>query len=194
MGAQRITRISIIAALYAGCTLVAMLFLGWMSWGVVQFRISEAVTILALFTADAIAGLTLGCIVANLGNMAFTGMGAMGLLDVVFGALATALGSWFSWKFRDRPALAVAGPVISNALIIPTYLPLIMRGMGFYTIPFTSIALDSNYLAMYLFGVVSVGLGEAAVMYLLGLPTYRALCKTSFPERFQQGQGEDVAL
>ena len=162
LGARRVARIAMIAALYAALSLVAMLFLGGLAWGPVQFRISEAVTVLALFTSDAIPGLT---------------------LDVCFGSLATLLGALFSWHFRDRPALAVLGPVISNALIVPAYLPLMLQGMGFYTIPFTSISLDGAYLPMFLFGLVATGLGEAVVMYVLGLPLYHALKGASLEER-----------
>ena len=50
-----------------------------------------------------------------------------------------------------------------------------VQGLGYYTIPFTSIALDGLYLPMYLFGVVATGLGEALVMYVLGLPLLSAL-------------------
>ena len=183
LGARRVARIAMIAALYAALSLVAMLFLGGLAWGPVQFRISEAVTVLAMFTSDAIPGLTLGCVIANVANIALSGTGTLGLLDVVFGSLATLMGATFSWRFRDRPALAVLGPVIANALIVPAYLPLMLQGMGFYTIPFTSISLDGAYLPMYLFGIVATGLGEAVVMYALGLPLHHALKSASLAER-----------
>ncbi len=174
-----------IAAVYAATTLVVMLFLGWMSWGPVQFRISEALTVLALFTADAIPGLWLGCIVANVANIALSGVGTLGLLDVVFGSLATALGAWFSWHFRNRPAIAVLGPVLANAIIVPAYLPFMLQGLGFYTIPFTSINLEGAYVPMYLFGFVATGLGEAAVMYLLGLPLYNVLKRAPLADQLR---------
>ena len=82
-----------IAAVYASLTLVTVLFLGSLAWGPVQLRISEAVCVLALFTSDAIPGLALGCVIANLANIVISGTGTLGLLDVVFGALATALGA-----------------------------------------------------------------------------------------------------
>ena len=78
--AQRLARIGIIAALYAALTLAALLFLGGLAWGPVQFRISEAVVVIALFTADAIPGLTLGCVIANLANMVISGTGAFGIV------------------------------------------------------------------------------------------------------------------
>lgn len=183
MDTRRIAHIAMIAAVYAGTTLVVILFLGWMAWGPIQFRISEALTVLALFTADAIPGLTLGCVIANVANIALSGVGTLGLLDVVFGSLATALGALFSWHFRDRPALAVAGPVLANALIVPAYLPFMLQGLGFYTIPFTSINLEGAYPLMYLFGFVATGIGEAAVMYLLGLPLYHALARTPLAQQ-----------
>ncbi len=183
LGARRTARIAMIAALYASLTLVAMLFLGGLAWGPVQFRISEAACVLAMLTFDAVPGLTLGCVIANVANIALSGAGTLGLLDVVFGSLATLLGALFSWRFRDKPAVAVLGPVLANALIVPAYLPLMLQGMGFYTIPFTSISLDGAYLPMYLFGFVATGIGEAVVLYALGLPLYYALAKTSLVER-----------
>lgn len=192
MDSRRVARIAMIAAVYGGCTLVAMLFLGWMSWGPIQLRISEALTILALFTADAIPGLTLGCVIANVANIALAGVGTLGLLDVVFGSLATLLGAMFTWRFRNRPALAVLGPVIANALIVPAYLPIMLQGLGFYTIPFTSIDLEGAYVPMYLFGFVATGIGEAAVMYFLGLPLYKALARTPLAKQLG-GEEQGIA-
>ena len=186
--ARRVSRIGMIAATYAALTLVALLFLGSLAWGPVQFRISEAVCVLALFTADAIPGLALGCALANLANIVLSGTGMLGMLDVVFGTLATALGAWFTWRNRCRPALALMGPVIANALIVPAYLPLMLQGIGFYTIPFTNIAIDGAYPAMYLFGLVTTALGEAVVMYALGLPLARALGKTSLPRQLDAAE------
>lgn len=177
--ARRVARIGMIAAVYAALTLVALLFLGSLAWGPVQLRVSEALCVLALFTADAVPGLALGCALANLANIVFSGTGMLGMLDVVFGTLATGLGAWFTWKFRRRPAVAVLGPVLANALIVPAYLPLLLQGIGFYTIPFTNISIDGAYPAMYAFGLVATGIGEAIVMYVLGLPLARALGKTS---------------
>ena len=130
---------------------------------------------LAVLTPAAVPGLTVGCIIANRMALAINGTGALGMLDVVFGSLATFLGALWCWKMRERPKLALLGPVIANALIVPAYLPLLLQGLGYYTIPFTSIALDGLYLPMYLFGVVATGLGEALVIYVLGLPLLSAL-------------------
>ena len=180
MKSQFIARTGVIAAAYAVCTLVALLFLGSLAWGPVQFRISEALCVLALFTPAAIPGLTLGCVIANLANIVLSGTGMIGMLDVVFGSLATFFGALGMWKLRKHRVLALACPVLANALIVPAYLPLMLMGVGFYTVPFTSISLDGAWGLMYLFGLVSTGIGEAVIMYVLGHPLARSLERTSF--------------
>ncbi len=172
-----IAQSGMIAAVYAACTLFVIFALQGLAWGPVQFRVSEALCVLALFTPAAVPGLTAGCALANLIAMAFNGKGALGLLDVFFGSAATLVGALICRRFAEKPAIALMGPVVANALIVPAYLPIILQGLGFYTIPFTTITLDGVYLAMYLFGVVSVGIGEAVVVYLLGYPLSRCLAR-----------------
>lgn len=180
MKSQYIAHVAVIAAVYAVCTLFALLFLGSLAWGPVQFRVSEALCVLALFTPAAVPGLTLGCAIANVANIALSGTGMLGMLDVVFGSLATFAGALFTYKMRDRPLLAIAGPVLTNALIVPAYLPILLKATGFYTIPFTSIALDGSWIFMYLFGLITTGAGEAVVLYVLGYPLARSLAKTPY--------------
>ena len=178
MKSNYLARVGVIAAAYAACTLIALLFLGSLAWGPIQFRVSEALCVLALFTPAAIPGLTLGCVIANVMNIVISGTGMLGMLDVVFGSLATFAGALFTWKMRRHPLVALAGPVLANALIVPAYLPLLLQGVGFYTIPFTTISIDNSWLFMYLFGLVTTGLGEAVIMYVLGYPLARSLAKT----------------
>ena len=178
MKSNYLARVGVIAAVYAACTLIALLFLGSLAWGPIQFRVSEALCVLALFTPAAIPGLTLGCVIANVMNIVISGTGMLGMLDVVFGSLATFAGALFTWKMRRHPLVALAGPVLANALIVPAYLPLLLQGVGFYTIPFTTISLDNSWLFMYLFGLVTTGAGEAVIMYVLGYPLARSLAKT----------------
>lgn len=180
MKSNEIAQVGVIAAVYAACTLIALLFLGSLAWGPVQFRVSEALCVLALFTPAAVPGLTLGCAIANIANIAFSGTGMLGLLDVIFGSLATCAGAAFTWKMRGRPAVALAGPVIANALIVPAYLSILLQATGFYTIPFTSISLDGAWPFMYLFGLVATGVGEAVIMYVLGYPLGKSLARTPY--------------
>ncbi len=186
MTSHTVVRIALIAALNCALTLICLLALSGLAWGPIQFRVSEAVCVLALFMPEAISGLTLGCVLANIINITVSGAGALGLLDVVFGSFATALGAWFTWHYRNRPLLALAGPVVANALIVPAYLPLLLSGLGFYTIPFTTIALDNSYVFMYIFGVVTIGIGEGVVIYAIGYQVYRVLAACHFDRFIKQ--------
>jgi uncharacterized membrane protein len=176
--ATRVARAGMIAAVYAALTVLCLTLLQGLAWGPVQLRLSEAVCVLAALTPTAVPGLAIGCAIANLIGIALTGSGALGLLDVVFGSLATLLGALWMRRFREHDGLALLGPVLANALIVPAYLPLILAAFGFYTIPFTNIDLAGSWPLMYLFGFVAIGLGEALVVYALGLPLLRALRAT----------------
>jgi uncharacterized membrane protein len=171
-------RAGMIAAVYAALTVLCLTLLQGLAWGPVQLRLSEVVCVLAILTPAAVPGLTIGCIIANLIGIALNGSGALGLLDVIFGSLATLLGALWMRRFREHVGIALLGPVLANALIIPAYLPIILAALGFYTIPFTDIDLAGSWPLMYLFGFLAIGVGEAFVVYVLGLPLLRALRET----------------
>ena len=177
--ASYVAKAGMIAALYAVATLVTMLFLQGLSWGLVQLRVSEALMAFALFSRAAIPGLGVGCAIANQLAIPLAGTGALGLLDVLFGTLATVLGSMWCWRFRSRPALGLVGPVLFNALIVPAYLPLVLTAAGAYTIPFTDIAVTGAYPVLYGVGVLGVGVGELISVYVIGLPLSRFLARTA---------------
>ncbi len=80
-----------IAAIYVVLTLVFAPF----SFGEVQVRIAEALTILPIFTPAAVPGLFVGCLIGNV-------LGGALLPDIVFGSLATLIGAVFTWQLRDR--------------------------------------------------------------------------------------------
>lgn len=162
-----------IAAVYAALTILTSQVLQYLSWGLIQLRVSEAFTVVAFLTPAAVPGLALGSVIANLFNLGVTG--PLGWLDVVFGSLGTLIGAMWTWRFRANTPLGLAGPVVSNALIVPAYLPMILAGLGLYEVPVLGFDLSQSWLAMYLFGVVAVGLGQAVVMYGLGWPLLRAL-------------------
>ncbi len=109
---------AIIAAMYTVLTLVAFSFN--LASGVVQVRISEALTILPFFTPYAIGGLFVGCLISNI----LTGCA---LWDIVFGSIATLIGALITYqvgKIKHPKAffLAPVGPILSNTLIIPIIL------------------------------------------------------------------------
>lgn len=164
----------VIGAVYAALTLIVIQ--SPLGYGPVQFRLSEVVTVVACLTPAAIPGLWIGTAVANAYLM--TQFGVLALLDVVFGSTASLLGAVWAWRHRARPGVALAGPVVANALIVPAYLPLMLSGLSgldFYRIPALGVDVTGAWWAMYLFGVVTVGAGQAVVIYGLGLPLLRLL-------------------
>ena len=106
--ALKVTQGAIIAALYVALTLL----FAPISFGEMQVRISEALTILPLFTPAAIPGLFLGCVLGNL-------LGGAIPLDVICGSLATLIGAAGGYLLRKNRWLVPLPTVLSNALIVP---------------------------------------------------------------------------
>ena len=138
-----------IAALYVALTWIANL--AGLASGAIQVRLSEALTILPVFTTAAVPGLTVGCVLANL----LTGCAAW---DVVFGSLATLIGAVGTRLLRNKPMLAWIPPVVSNMAIVPVIL------IKVYGVP------DAWW-----FLVLTVGAGEVISCGLLGLLLWKAL-------------------
>ena len=111
---RTLTKAGMIAALYVVLTWVSALF-GLAGTNAVQLRLSEALCILPCFTAAAIPGVTVGCLLANLLT------GAL-LPDIVFGTLATLLGTLGTYALRRYRYLITLPPILSNTLIIPLVL------------------------------------------------------------------------
>ena len=151
---RAMARSGMIAALYVVLT---MLFQP-ISFGPVQFRISEALTILPALTVDAVPGLFIGCLLANL-------LGHGLWYDVVFGSAATLIAAIFAWKWRRLPPLAAFAAVLFNGVIVG---PVVY--FAFVHAPGGAV----NWAAL-LTTMGSVALGELAVCYILGLPLYYAL-------------------
>jgi uncharacterized membrane protein len=125
-----IAQAAMIAAVYVVLTFV----FAPISFGEIQVRISEALTILPVFTPAAVPGLFVGCLLGNMLSGAY-------LPDVIFGSLATLLGAIGTRALRNAsPFLAPLPPIIANALIVPfvlryTYgvalpIPLMMLTVG----------------------------------------------------------------
>ncbi len=139
----------LIAALYVVLTVFAAQFN--LASGAIQVRFSEALTIMPVFTAAAVPGLAVGCVLANL----LTGCAAW---DVIFGSLATLIGAVGTRLLKDKPLLAWIPPVLSNMAIIPIIL------IKVYAVP------DAWW-----FLVLTIGAGEIISCGLLGLLLWRSL-------------------
>lgn len=159
---------------------MTLAFGGALAWGPVQFRVSEAVTVLALFTPAAVPGLTIGSVVANLLNP--QAVWPLSMLDVVLGSCGTMLGAIWTWRFRKRVLIALLGPVVSNAAIVASYLPILLKGIGLHSIPVLGLSLDGAWLPLYCVLAASIAVGQAVVVYGLGLPLQLALRKMAITE------------
>lgn len=106
-----LTTAGMIAALYLALTYLSALF-GLSGMGAIQLRLSEALCVLPAFTAAAVPGLTVGCLLANL----LTGAA---LPDILFGTLATLLGAIGTRLLKKWYFLAPLPPILANTLIIP---------------------------------------------------------------------------
>lgn len=104
-----IAQSAIIAAIYVALTLA----FAPISFGAIQFRISEALCILPYFTFAGVPGVTLGCLLGNI-------LGGAALPDIIFGTLATFIGAVLSYEVRNISKwLVCVPPILSNTIIIP---------------------------------------------------------------------------
>ncbi len=143
---------AIIAALYVALT--------WgfapISYGPVQFRISEVLMLLIILNPKYSFSLVLGCFIANTTS-------SLGWYDMVFGTMATLL-AVIPMCFTKKLYIGAIFPVITNMFIVSWELGLAFDMWG----------------GAYWYNVFTVGLGEAVVLYLLGIPTMLAVTKNEF--------------
>ena len=154
----------IIAALYV----VLTYFLAPISYGPVQARISEVMTVFPIFSRAMIPGVTLGCLISNLINP-----GNLGPVDIIGGTLATLIAGIFLYLTgKKNKWLGVIPPVIANGLIVGGYLPFLIVDPG------STVTVQTVLLTM-----LSVAGGEAAVLTVLGLPLVTVLEKTGLKNK-----------
>lgn len=159
MNTRRIAFAGAVGALYAGLTIA----LAPISYGAVQFRVSEALCILPFFFPWASWGLFVGCIVANL-------VSTIGIIDVVFGSLATLASAMVTARLGHRnnvgAKIAVCvSPVLFNGVVIGAILAL--------------ASTEKSFFAAFIANGATVALGEAAVMAVIGFPMLMLFPKTS---------------
>ncbi len=150
LNARFLAQAAMIAAIYVALTLVFAPF----GYGEVQVRISEALTILPVFTPAAVPGLFIGCLLSNI-------LGGCIVPDIIFGSLATLLGAIFTYLLRSQIRfLAPVPPILANALIVP----FVLR-FG-YQVPLPIP-----------FMMLTVGIGEIISCGILGMVLYSALSR-----------------
>lgn len=141
-GVRFMTQAAMIAAIYV----VLVFVFAPISFGPVQIRVAEALTILPLITPAAVPGLFIGCLVGNLLSPGLI------ILDIVLGSLTTLVAAIISYKLRDKKYLVPMPPVILNMIVVPF---IIKYGYG---VP----------MPIYL-SALAVGAGQLVSCYGIGL-------------------------
>ena len=160
---KNLTHGALIAALYVVLTHMQNFLLPESATMMIQFRVSEAMCVLAFFTPAAVWGLTVGCFLFNLSFA-----GALPL-DMLVGSLATLLatGGMYltrSWRIGKYPLLGMLLPAVTNAFLVGWELDLYIGG-GFWL----------NFIC--------VAIGEAAVLLTLGTALYYTLSRKDLYKR-----------
>ena len=155
--ARYIFTAALIASLYAALTYVSSAF--GLAYASLQFRLSEALNILAAFTPAAIPGLTIGCVISNITS-------PFGVVDIILGALATFLSTILIRMISKQdsclaPFLMSLPPALLNGLIV-----------GFESALFAD---DGALITIFLISAIQVFVSEIVVCLALGIPLYNLL-------------------
>ena len=142
---------ALIGAIYAALTLTG----AGISFSAVQFRFSEALCVMPFFIPGSAWGLAVGCMFANI-------FGGYGILDIVFGSLATLIAGLLAARIRNR-VLVPLPAVLLNAVIVGAVIAYSMAGA------------TAAFFGVWMWNMVTVGAGQIGACYGLGLPLMYAL-------------------
>ena len=148
---NRLARAGIIAAAY----IVLVFAFQFASFGPIQFRVAEALTLLPMVFPEAIGGIYVGTLLANI-------LGGQGPWDIFGGSLISLLAAFVTYRYKGK-VVGYAAPIVLNALLVSAYLRLIF---------------DLPYLPL----VLSIGIGQSVVILGLGIPLLRFIQRNQ--ERF----------
>ncbi len=138
------------AGLIAGLYVVITFLLAAISYGPIQVRLAEGLTLLPMLYPEAIPGLFLGVLLSNM-------LGPYGAVDIVFGSLTTLIAAIVTYRFRFT-MIAYLSPILLNAFLVSLYL------YAFFLIPYWPT-------------VLTIGVGQAISVLGLGIPILRLLQK-----------------
>ena len=157
---RKLALCAVIAALYAAITIATAPF----SYGLIQFRLSEALVVLCWFEPILAVGITLGCFLSNV-------FSTVTALDMVVGTLATGLACL--WTIRCKRNWFIPLPnVLVNAVLVGGMLAFVL--------------FPDQLLLGFAIAFLQVGFGELVVMYALGLPLFLYAKKTGFIDRIMK--------
>lgn len=146
-----IARTGIIAAVYVAITFV----FAPISYGQIQVRLAEALTLLPMILPEAVLGLFIGVLLANM-------LGPWGIVDIIFGSLTTLVAAYITYRFRHT-YIAYLSPILLNAFGVSLYL------YAFFQIP-------------YWITVFYIAAGQSVAVLALGVPLLR-LVKKQLPRQ-----------
>lgn len=133
--------------------MVLVLIFDTFSFGPIQFRIAEMLTIMPYFTPAAIPGLFVGCLIANI-------IGGGLIWDIVFGSIATLIGAIGSYLVRKNKWLVPLPPIIANMVIVPFVLKYAY-----------------GYDGLLVYFMFTVGLSEIIVCGIIGMALLTVMAK-----------------
>ena len=160
-----LTLAAMVAALYAVMGYFGNIF--GLTFGPIQCRFAEALTVLPFVFPATAPGLVVGCFLTNL-------LSPYGALDWLFGTLATAIAAWLTMK-APKWYLAALPPILVNAVILPPMWAWAEVG-----------AVDAAFWAACGFNALTFIPGEALACYVLGTLLLFALPKVPVLRPFAQ--------
>ena len=156
--ARQIALNGVVAGLYAAITILTASF----AFGNIQFRIADSLCVLVVLEPSLTVGLTLGCLIANL-------FSTVSALDIIVGTAATLLACLLTRYIKNTWLLPLP-TILCNMLLVGAMLSAVYMPAGEF------------WKGLAIFGA-EVGAGEAAVLYILGVPLYRFIRKTGLIDK-----------
>ena len=165
----QLTRAALIAAMYIVVTTIPPF--NAISYGAIQFRLGEALVLLPFVMDEAVVGVAVGCLIANM-------FSPFGLIDLIVGTGVTLAAALLTRKLRTTGKLWLAAlpPIVLNAVIIPVYVSALTLPEASSLQLGQSLTASIRFVAthvtlgVYIPVALTVLAGEAAVVILVGLP------------------------
>ena len=164
MTTRRLAVSGMIGAAYAVMAIFGSVF--GLTFGPIQFRFSEALCVTPFLFPEAVGGLFVGCLIANI-------FSPYGLLDIIVGSLATLIAAWLTSRCRSR-YLAPLPPVAVNMVLVGGLLA------------FEQTGFTRAFAAAFWYNACSLAVSAAVVCYVLGLLLLKALEKTKYFKELQK--------
>ena len=152
---RKLTRCALVAAVYVALTMLSNVLN--LAFGPIQLRFSEAMTVLPFLLPETAWGLFVGCMLSNI-------LSPYGPLDLIVGSAATLLAALLTARCRNRWTAALP-PVVCNAVLVGALIAWEQAGTG------------SAFAPAFAYNALTVGAGEAAACYAMGLPLLSLLQK-----------------